>query len=66
MPGSWSVRLQAALLIALFVGSSTPLLLHALSTLGLPQRELDVRNQLRDASRGMADAATPVAQSLEV
>jgi two-component system, NtrC family, sensor histidine kinase HydH len=64
MPGSWSVRLQAALLFALLLGSSTPLVFRGFYLIGQPQRELDVRNQLREASRKMALAALPVAEGM--
>lgn len=59
MPRTWSIRLQIALVIALFLGSSATVLFSIYQTLLLPQREFDVRDRLREASRRMADAAEP-------
>jgi signal transduction histidine kinase len=59
MPRTWSIRLQTALVIALFLGSSATVLFSIYQTLFLPQREYEVRDRLREASRQMADAAEP-------
>ncbi len=62
MTGSWSVRLQAVLLIALFLGSSIPLVLSARAVLDLPQQELHARSQLLEASGRMAEAGAAWSQ----
>src|SRR5207248_8948547 len=59
MPRTWSIRLQTALVIALFLASSATVLFSVYQTLLLPQREYEVRDRLREASRQMADAADP-------
>ena len=59
MPRTWSIRLQTALVIALFLGSLATVLFSAFQTLLLPQREFQVRDRLREASQRMADAAKP-------
>ncbi len=59
MPRTWSTRLQAALVIALFLGSLATVMLSTIQTLFLPQREDEVRDRLRRASQRMADAAEP-------
>jgi hypothetical protein len=59
MRRTWSIRLQTALVIALFVGSSATVLFSIYQTLLLPQREFEMRDRLREASRRMAEAADP-------
>src|SRR5438309_314433 len=51
------VRLQAGLIVALFLGALGSLLFNALATLGLPRRELEARDQLRDASQRLVEKA---------
>ena len=53
----WSVRLQAALVISLFLGSVATVLFSAFQTLAPPEGELQVREKLEQASRRMAEAA---------
>lgn len=57
MPRSWSIRLQVALVCALFLGSLATVLLSTFQSLHLPQRENEVGERLRQASRQMAEAA---------
>jgi two-component system sensor histidine kinase HydH len=57
MPQTWSIRLQTALVIALFLGSSATGLFSIVQTWFLPQREFEDR--LREASQRMANAAVP-------
>lgn len=64
MPRSLNIRLQIALVIALFLGSLATVLVSALQTLLLPQREFQVRERLHEASRQMADAAETEVPSL--
>ncbi len=59
MPRTWSIRLQIALVIALFLGSSATVLFSIYQTWLLPQREFEMRDRLREASQRMADAAEP-------
>jgi signal transduction histidine kinase len=59
MPRTWSIRLQAALLMALFLGSLATVLFSTFQTLLLPQREFQVRDRLREASQRMAHAVEP-------
>jgi signal transduction histidine kinase len=49
--------LQAGLVVALFLGALGSLLFNSFVTLGLPRRELEARNQLREASGSLAGAA---------
>src|SRR5207248_6692659 len=57
MSGAWHTRLQVGLVIALFLGSLCALLYNAFTAAALPQRELQVRALLREASRLMAHSA---------
>jgi two-component system sensor histidine kinase HydH len=59
MPGTWSIRLQTGLVIALFLGSLATVLFSTFQTFLLPQREFEVRDRLREASQRMARAAEP-------
>jgi len=61
----WGLRLQTALVIALFLGSLATVLFSTFQTLLLPQREFEVRDRLREASQRMADAAEPELASLQ-
>ncbi len=58
----WSTRLQTAVVIVLFLGSLSALLYNTFTTLILPQQELRMRQQLRQASGQMAhEAASTIA-----
>jgi two-component system sensor histidine kinase HydH len=57
IPRTWSIRLQTALVIALFLGSLATVLFNILQTLFLP--EFEVRDRLSQASSRMAKAALP-------
>ena len=59
MPRTLSIRLQTALVIALFLGSLATVLFSTFQTLLLPQREFQVRDLLRGASQRMANSAKP-------
>ena len=59
MPGIWSLRLQTALVVALFLGSLAAVLFNTFQTLYLPQGEQEVEKRLREASGRMADQAEP-------
>jgi two-component system sensor histidine kinase HydH len=59
MPGAWSIRLQTALVIALFLGSLATVLVSSVQTLRLPRREFEVRDRLREANQRMVSAAEP-------
>jgi two-component system, NtrC family, sensor histidine kinase HydH len=65
MPRTWSVRLQTALVIGLFLGSLVTVLYSAGQTLLLPRREFQMRDRLHEASQRMADAAQPELRSLQ-
>ena len=65
MPRTWSIRLQTALVIALFLGSSATVLVSTVQTMLLPQREFQMRDRLREASQRMADAAEPELRSFQ-
>src|SRR5437867_4186037 len=54
-----SVRLQTALVVTLFLGSLATVLFNTFRTLHLSGREQQVQDQLREASRRLADAAKP-------
>ena len=56
---TWSIRLQTAVVIALFFGSSATVLFGIYQTWLLPQREFELRDRLREASHRMAEAAEP-------
>ncbi len=56
--------MQTTLVVVLFLGSLSALLINTFSTLLLPQRELEARSQVREASRRMAEFAAPVLESL--
>jgi signal transduction histidine kinase len=62
----WAIRLQTALVIALFLGSLATVLFSTFLTLLLPQNEFEVRDRLRAASQRMAEAAAPELPSLQV
>ena len=57
MSGTIGVRLQATVVILLFLGSLATVVISALQTLYRPQGEEQVQNRLREASRRMADVA---------
>ncbi len=59
MPWTWSMRLQTAVVMVLFLGSLATVLFSTFQTLILPQREYEVRDRLREASQRLADAAAP-------
>ncbi len=56
MRGSLSVRLQTAVVVLLFLGSMSTVLYSAFHTLILPRGEIQIRDELREASRRMAQA----------
>jgi len=58
-------RLQIILVVLLFLGSIAVLLYSTWTTLALPQRELEARNQLPVASKEMAEKASEIADSLQ-
>jgi hypothetical protein len=64
MPGTWSIRVQTALVIGLFLRSLATVLISTFQTLLLPQREFEVRDRLREASQRLARAAEPELQVL--
>ena len=66
MPRLWGIRLQTALVIALFLGSLATVLFSTFLTLLLPQSEFEARDRLRAASKRMAEAAAPEFSSLQV
>jgi signal transduction histidine kinase len=57
MPGAWSIRLQTALVVLLFLGSLSTVLFSAFQALKLPRDEIQARERLQEASRRMAEAA---------
>ena len=57
MSSIWNSRFQAALVITLFLGSFGTLLYNAFTAVALPQRELEFRSSLQEASRLMASSA---------
>jgi two-component system sensor histidine kinase HydH len=59
MPRTWGIRLQIALVIALFLGSLATVLYSTFQTMRSPHREFEERDRLREASQRMADAAVP-------
>src|SRR6185437_215155 len=59
-----ATRLQGMLVIVLFLGSLSLLLLNAFTTLLLPRREQVVRGRLQGAGRALAAAARPEAGPL--
>jgi two-component system, NtrC family, sensor histidine kinase HydH len=61
---AFSVRVQVALVVLLFLGSLAVLLYNTFSVLGLSGREDEVRARLRDAARRMAEAARPISDAL--
>lgn len=58
------VRLQTAVVVVLFVGSLSALLVSGIHALRLPRREAEVRGQLRQASRRMTADAAALTDSL--
>ncbi|HKT34900.1 MAG TPA: ATP-binding protein [Nitrospira sp.] len=63
MRANWSIRAQAGLAIALFIGSLSTLLYNAYTAAAFPQQELKVRASLQEASHLLADSASSVLQS---
>jgi signal transduction histidine kinase len=61
---SVGTRIQIILVALLFLGSVAGLLYSTWTTLALPQRELDARDQLQAASREMAHEASALADAL--
>jgi two-component system sensor histidine kinase HydH len=59
-----STRTQTVLVVILFLGSLGTLFYNSLATFLLPQRELQIRERLREASRRMAEAAAPLAEAV--
>ena len=57
MSGSFGVRLQAVVVILLFLGSLFTVLFSTFQTLRLPQGEVEAQQQLREASRRLAEGA---------
>lgn len=57
------MRVQASLVILLFLGSLAVLLLNAFNTILLPGHELRARTTVREASRRMAESANPIIMS---
>ena len=53
---TWSIRLQTAAVIALFLGSSATVVFGIFKTWLLPQREFELRDRLREACHRMAKA----------
>lgn len=66
VPVLWpmGMQVQAALVILLFLGSLVVLLLNAFNTVLLPEQELRARTTVREASRRMAESASPAIMSL--
>jgi signal transduction histidine kinase len=64
MSGAASIRLQTALVVVLFLGSFGTLLFVTYTTLALPERELQLREELRAAGQDVAEAAAPVVEGL--
>lgn len=60
MSSAWGTRIQAALAMALFLGSLGTLLYNSYAATTLPQHELQARTSLQAASRLLADAAESV------
>lgn len=60
----WSTGLQGGLIVALLFGSIGTLLYNAYSAATLPQRELQIRASLQEASRLMAESADLMLRSL--
>jgi two-component system, NtrC family, sensor histidine kinase HydH len=58
-------RVQIGLVVLLFLGSLAVLLYSTWTTLALPQRELEARNQLQEAGREMAAEAASIANGLQ-
>jgi len=59
-----SLRLQTALVVLLFLGSLSALVFNVFTAQVSPEREREVRRQLREASRRMVDeASTPAVAS---
>lgn len=63
MRANWSIRVQAGLAIALFLGSLGTLLYNAYTAAALPQQELQVRASLQEASHLLANSASSVLRS---
>ena len=60
----WSTRLQGGLIVALLLGSISTLFYNAYSAATLPQRELQIRTSMQEASRLMAESADSALRSL--
>ena len=65
MPRLIGPRVQTTLVVLLFLGSLAVLLYNTLTTLALTQRELEVRDQLREASQQMAKEASAINDFLQ-
>ena len=57
---AWTIRLQGGLVVALFLGSLGTVFYNSFIVAALPQRELEIRIQLREASRLMGQSADAV------
>ena len=57
-------RLQTGFVIVLFLGSLGVLLYNTLSSLALPQKELDIRKQLRAAAAALAEETAAIVGGL--
>lgn len=64
LTSNWNTRVQAGLTVALFLGSLGTLLYNAYTATALPQREMQLRTSLQEASRLMVHSADSVIQSL--
>src|SRR5579885_3406075 len=64
MWASWGARFQVGLIALLFAGSLAVLLFNSLAAIVWPGREQQARQQLRAASRRMAEAAAPLGAEL--
>ncbi len=60
MPRSLALAIQIGLVVALFLGSLAVLLINAFGSLVLPQRQAEIRNDLRTAGRRLAVAGEPL------
>jgi two-component system, NtrC family, sensor histidine kinase HydH len=66
MSRTWSIRLQTALVIALFLGSLAAVLFNTFQSLILPQHDIGIRERLRAASQRMAIEAASMTDRLQV
>ena len=65
MPRFVGTQVQIGLVVLLFLGSLGVLVYSTWTTLALPQRELEARNQMQTASREMATEASAIADGLQ-